>query len=108
MTPQLFKAVLLASGYSVKQLSQQAGVSTGTVYRAIKRLPLSIESMEALAYALRKNVNDIIWGRRPGATTKPNGPTGPQRKQQTPVTQKECNDCHLEYPVHLGICPVCK
>ena len=108
LTPQLFKAVLHASGFSVKEVSERAGVSRGTVYRAIKQSRLSRESMEALAYAFRLGVNDIIWGRLPGASTKPIGKTGPWSQQPRRRTERKC-DVHNEYyPGHLEYCPLCE
>lgn len=108
MTPQLFKAALRASGLSAKQVAKRAGVSASTVYRAIKQLPLSIETMEALAYALRKQVNDIIWGRCPGLSTKPIGKNGRQSQLSPNRSERKC-DVHNEYyPSHLGACPLCE
>ena len=108
MTPQLFTAVLHASGLTVKEVSKRAGVSPGTVYRAVKQFPLSIESMEALAYAFRLSVNDIIWGRRPGRSTKPIGPTGPSTEESRRRTERECNVHNEYFPGHLEECPLCE
>lgn len=108
LTPQPIRAVLESSGLSVKEVSKRAGVSPGTVYRAIKQSPLSIESMEALAYAFRLSVNDIIWGRRPGLSTKPIGTTGPSTEESRRRSERKCNVHNEYFPGHLECCPLCE